>query len=239
MSHALYLGVFSASLLGSLHCVGMCGPFVGFYSGGDASTGAKRVLSHVAYHSGRLVTYAALGAVAGSVGRALDLAGNAAGIARAAAIVAGLVMVAWGAVLLLESGGVRVGRFLPRALIERAGCSLARLRDRPPIARALVIGLSSTLLPCGWLYAFAVTAAGTGSALGGATLMAVFWLGTLPLLLGLGVGVQRLGSRLRQHLPLVTALALVALGVVSVIGRVDARAFAVGQDKPSCHSQAP
>jgi sulfite exporter TauE/SafE len=217
----------------------MCGPFVTFYSGGDSSAGYKRAFSHLAYHAGRLVTYVVLGAVAGSIGRALDLAGKAAGVGKIAAVIAGLVMVAWGALLLLELGGVRVGSFLPRALSERAASWLVRLRERPPIARALLIGLSSTLLPCGWLYAFAVTAAGTGTALGGATLMAVFWLGTVPLLLGLGVGVQRLGARLRQHLPLVTALALVTLGVVSVIGRVDARAFAADQARPCCHGKGP
>lgn len=69
------------------------------------------------------------------------------------------------------------------------GGALRRLMDRPPVVRAAATGLFTTLLPCGWLYAFVVTAAGTGSGtpLHGAALMAVFWLGTLPMMLTVGV----------------------------------------------------
>jgi sulfite exporter TauE/SafE len=99
-------------------------------------------------------------------------------------------------------------------------------QSRPPLARALLIGLLSTFLPCGWLYAFAVTAAGTGSALLGVLTMTVFWLGTLPVLVGLGVGVQKLAGPLRRHVPVATAIALVIVGVVAVAGRFNVPALA-------------
>jgi sulfite exporter TauE/SafE len=231
----MLFAVAGASLIGSLHCAGMCGPFVAFYAGSDVSSGGRRTLSHVAYHSGRLVTYALLGAVAGSIGAAIDLAGGALGVGRIAAVVAGLVMLAWGAVLLLQAGGVRLGRWLPRALVSRSECALRRLKEKPPVARALLLGLSSTLLPCGWLYAFVVTAAGTGSALTGAATMFAFWLGTVPLLLGLGALAQGIAGRVRRHLPVVSALLLVLLGLGTVVGRLDVGAFA----SPCCHHQAP
>jgi sulfite exporter TauE/SafE len=85
-----------------------------------------------------------------------------------------------------------------------------------------VIGLLTGALPCGWLYGFAVTAAGTGSALAGALLMIVFWAGTLPVMVGLGVGVQALAAPLRRHLPTACALAMIAVGVLAVSGRVRA-----------------
>jgi uncharacterized protein len=232
MSPTLLFGIVGASLVGSLHCAGMCGPFVAFYAGGDTSHGRGRALSHLAYHAGRLVTYTLLGAIAGSIGAAIDLAGSAAGVGRVAGVIAGLVMVAWGAVLLLRAGGVPIGRILPARLTARASCSLARLKERPPIARALLIGLASTLLPCGWLYAFVVMAAGTGSALGGAMLMLAFWAGTVPLLLGLGVGVQRISHHLRRHVPIISALVLVVLGVAGVATRLHAEPF---QEKPCSH----
>ncbi|RMF85708.1 MAG: sulfite exporter TauE/SafE family protein, partial [Planctomycetota bacterium] len=92
---ALIAAVFVASLLGSLHCAGMCGPFVAFAVGADAGRtgGAWR---HVAYHGGRLVTYSLLGVAAGALGAALDLGGAWVGVQRTAAIVAGAIMVLFG-----------------------------------------------------------------------------------------------------------------------------------------------
>ena len=103
--------------------------------------------------------------------------------------------------------------------------------------RAATIGLLSALLPCGWLYAFAVIAAGTASAAWGAAVMTAFWLGTVPVLASLGVGVQALTGTLGRRIPLATALLLVALGLYTIAGRwaIPASAFetpaaAIGAD---------
>ena len=77
--------VFAASLVGSMHCIGMCGPFVAFYSGADGSAGARRLLSHAAYSGGRLLTYVIFGLAAGAIGAVLDVAGSLAGGQRIAA----------------------------------------------------------------------------------------------------------------------------------------------------------
>jgi sulfite exporter TauE/SafE len=88
------------------------------------------------------------------------------------------------------------------------------------------MGLLTAILPCGWLYAFVVTAAGTGGALAGAFVMTAFWLGTLPVMVGLGVGLQALAGPLRRHLPAVSAVAIVVVGLLSVTGRIGATAHA-------------
>ena len=212
--------VFVASLLGSLHCVGMCGGFVAFYSGADGSKGSRRLLSHAAYSGGRLAAYSILGLAAGAVGAALDLAGSMAGVQRIAAIVAGVVMVLWGVFALLQIGGVKVFKHGSGSSISRwlrRGISL--VGQRPPVVKAATVGLLSGVLPCGWLWAFVVTAAGTGSALGGVAVMAAFWAGTVPVLLALGLGAQLVGVPLRRHIPAITAVILVALGLYAIIGR--------------------
>jgi sulfite exporter TauE/SafE len=213
--------VFVASLVGSMHCIGMCGPFVAFYSGADGSAGARRLLSHAAYSGGRLLTYAAFGLAAGAIGAVLDVAGSLAGVQRIAGIVAGATMILWGVLALLQlrgvrifkhgSGNGRISRFL------RRGFSL--VSDKPPVVRAAVVGLLSGLLPCGWLWAFVVTAAGTGSAFKGAAVMTAFWAGTVPALLAVGLGAQIISAPLRRHVPAVTAVLLVALGLVAIVGR--------------------
>lgn len=218
---ALFSTVLVASLLGSLHCAGMCGGFVAFWAGGDASNGRHKALAHVAYNGGRLLTYMLLGIVAGSVGQAVDLAGESAGLQQSAAALAGALMLVWGTVALLRSLQVRVPQVpLPKVLDRAYRQVMIRLRGKPPVVRAGLIGLASTLLPCGWLYAFAVTAAGTGSWSLGALTMAAFWLGTLPVLVGVGALVQQVAGPLRRHLPTVTALCVMGVGLFALTHRL-------------------
>ena len=233
--------VFVASLLGSLHCVGMCGPFVAFYSGADGSAGARRLLSHAAYSGGRLLTYAFFGLAAGAVGAALDVAGSLAGVQRIAGIVAGATMILWGLAVLLQLRGVRLFRHGSgsgrMATLFRRGFSL--VSTKPPVVRALVVGLLSGFLPCGWLWAFVVTAAGTGSALKGAVVMTAFWAGTVPALLAVGFGAQLVSAPLRRHIPAVTALILVALGLYAIIGRPATVSAAVAKHQHSAEGSVP
>lgn len=223
MNFALLVPVAAASLLGSIHCAGMCGGFVAI--AGDGVSGRARVISQLSYNGGRLLSYAALGAAAGALGRAVDLAGSAAGIGRVAALVSGSIMILWGMGALLETQGVRVfrGRLtLPR----RVTAAFASLRRLPAAWRGLALGLSTTLLPCGWLYAFAVTAAGTASPLRGALLMAAFWTGNLPVLLGLGVALSALIGRIRRLVPILSAAVIFGVGLFTVTARANLPAFA-------------
>jgi len=216
---AMFWAVLVASLLGSLHCAGMCGGFVAFYAGGDRSSGWSRALSHAAYSLGRLLTYTLLGIMAGILGRALDLAGAQSGLQRGAALIAGGLMMGWGLVMLLQIKGLRISTHMPPFFQRMVQDALGQLGDKPPVLKALILGLLSTLLPCGWLYAFAITAAGTGDPLRGAMVMAAFWVGTLPVLLTLGMSVQALAGPLRRHLPVMSALVLIVIGAWTVLDR--------------------
>ncbi|MCP3903916.1 MAG: sulfite exporter TauE/SafE family protein [Planctomycetes bacterium] len=225
----LVVTVFLASLLGSLHCAGMCGAFVALCVGGAPAGSRQHVMTQGAYHGGRLVTYTLLGAAAGGLGAALDLTGAVFGLQRLALALAGVAMVGFGVVTLLRLNGVKLKRLgvpAPLTAVFSRGCAV--VRDRPPVQRALTVGLLSTFLPCGWLYAFAVTAAGTGSATWGAVTMAVFWAGTLPVLVSLGVGVTAIAGPLRRFVPFAGAAALVIVGVIAIVGRFNVPAFAAG-----------
>lgn len=220
MTLASLLPVAAASLLGSLHCAAMCGGFVAAYAGSDGG-GKRRWLPHLAYNLGRLVTYSLLGAVAGAAGRALDLAGQAAGLAHAAAIVAGLSLISLGLFKLVRTERfVRIGFRAPSGFSRLPVRLLASFAGKPPVVRSALLGLSSTLLPCGWLYAFAAVAAGTASALHGAAVMAAFWLGSVPALLGVGLSIQALAAPLRKHVPRLGAALLVTAGLVTLFTRI-------------------
>ena len=223
------VAVLGASLLGSLHCVAMCGPLAALHL---APTSRATLRLGVVHALGRAATYVALGVGAGAAGRALDLAGDLASVQRAAAIVAGLAILIWGLVAI-----ARV--WWPRERASRGGAmfsaGLVRLGARRPTTRAAMLGVLTGLLPCGWLWAFVVVAAGSASPLGGAAVMATFWLGTVPAMLGVTTIAAPLLRRLRARLPVATALVLVALGVVTLAGRWT-NAGTAGVAQPTCHS---
>jgi sulfite exporter TauE/SafE len=208
---ALVASVFVASLLGSAHCAGMCGGFVCAYA-----PGATR-WSHVAYHGARLLTYVGLGALAGIVGAGVTQAGALLALQNAAALVAGLLMVLWGTATVLAARGVAVPQLAwpagPQRWMQRL---VRRAAAWSPTQRALTLGAITTLLPCGWLYAFVVTAAGTGAPLSAMLVMSVFWLGTVPALLAVAVGVRRLSASWRQRLPILTASSVVIIGLLTI-----------------------
>lgn len=234
--------VLVASLLGSVHCAGMCGGLsacatpVGFAGPkpvaltssvgagpGSGADGRRRVGPSLtsmqgAYHGARLAGYALLGAVAGTVGAALDLGGSMVGVQRVASILAGATIAILGAVMLLRVAGVRIPHPpVPSGLSRLFGAVHRRAMRWPPVLRAASIGGITPLLPCGWLYAFVAIATGAGSALGGASVMAAFWVGTVPALVTVALGVRlafRAGSsRLGRAMPALAAMLMVAVGV--------------------------
>jgi sulfite exporter TauE/SafE len=219
---AMVAALFLASVLGSLHCAGMCGAFVALAIGSARQGWRISARLQVAYHLGRLVTYTLLGAAAGTAGSLLDLAGALAGLKPLAAVLAGASMVVFGVMAFLRARGCQLslGRLrLPQAWTRLVQRGHRAAFDRPPLMRAALIGLLTTLLPCGWLYAFAIVAAGTGSAARGALAMSAFWAGTLPALVSLGAGLHNLLGPLKRSVPALTSIALVAVGLYTLAGR--------------------
>lgn len=226
---AVLSAVLVSSFVGSLHCVAMCGPLVGLHGG------ARTVRLALVHALGRLTTYAVLGTFAGLVGRAVDLAGNLGAVQRAVTIVAGGAVIAWGLFqLAIVLGWARD----PEVASTAFSSSLVRIGTKRAATRAWLVGVLTGLLPCGWLWAFVVTAAGTAHPVSGAAVMAVFWLGTVPAMTGVLATSGVIVRWLRHRLPVVTAIVLIAMGVTTLASRwSDAGATQVV--KPSCHEVAP
>lgn len=223
--------VLVASLVGSPHCAGMCGGLVAFCTG--VGGGAKSRTALAAYHAARLGSYAAVGAVAGALGMALDLGGGAIGLSRTAAIVAGLAICLFGIATLLQIAGARVSCLpAPKPLVDILKKVHAFAMRRGPIVRSAIVGLATPLLPCGWLWAFAAIAAGTASLAWGAVVMSAFWLGTVPILTVVGVGLSWIPAQARRSLAALAAVAMIAVGLHTAVVR-SASAEAVAGDLAS------
>lgn len=218
---SVLLSVLLASLLGSTHCAGMCGAFVILATSDPNDRKTPHSLLQGAYHLGRLTTYTMLGSIAGVVGRAIDLGGENAGIARSAAIVSSAILAAIGVAMLLKAVGVQIGGVrVPRFWQKRVERGYHVVFGLPPTLRAGGIGLLTTLLPCGWLYTAVITAAGTGDPIGGSLVMLAFWGGTLPMLSLAGMSGRKVGAWLGSKAPFATALLMILLGLGTAIARV-------------------
>ncbi len=236
--------VLMASLVGSLHCVAMCGPLAALHHGGARAgrDGKARAWRGLSLHQlGRGLGYLGLGVLAGIAGKLVDLAGAALAIQRAAMIGAAAALVAWGLLLASRAAGHPLARVLGKARAragagEMAGSGasaattspapgwfgrgLVQLKKHPPARRAFGLGLLNALLPCGWLWAFVALAASTGHPLAGAATMLAFWLGTLPALLGASALAAPLLRHLRPRWPLVTAALVFGLAGAALLLRL-------------------
>lgn len=212
-------GIVAASILGSLHCAGMCGAFVSLACG-LTPEGPRRSSSLLAgYHGGRLVGYLVLGALAGAVGSVVDLGASAAGLGKIAAILGSVTMLVIAGATLASSFGIsmRPRAAKPPLLLQRAfGAGVRAAQNTSPTTRSISIGVLTVLLPCGWLYAFAIFAASTASVWQGAVVMGAFWVGTVPVLSVLGLGVGALRSRLGGSLRTVSTAIIFALGLLTL-----------------------
>jgi sulfite exporter TauE/SafE len=214
------LAILAASLLGSVHCAAMCGGFVCLYAG-TGSTRHVGVRPHAAYNVGRLVSYLLLGAVSGAIGQGVDHVGAIAGAGRLAAVVGGALMVVWGGTTLLATLGVRVPQPVPPRRLQATLTSLlVRFRNQSATLRGAATGLLTTLLPCGWLYVFVAIAGGTGHVGRAMLVMLAFWLGTLPMMVTLGLGARRFFGTFERRLPLAAAGMAVVLGLLTMAGRI-------------------
>lgn len=227
MTSALLLGVVVSSVIGSVHCMAMCGPLIGLHGG------AGTVRLALVHSLGRGVTYVILGALAGLAGSALDVAGELADVQRLATILAALVLVGIGIVQI-----VRPQAWTRGSTSSLFGDALVRIRSRSEVRRAALLGTLTGLLPCGWLWAFVVMAAGAGSPLGGAFVMGAFWLGTVPAMVGVLGFAGPLLSRIGARMPALTAIVLIVVGLGTLAVRWrDAGASQV--ETPHCHARGP
>ncbi|HMP16117.1 MAG TPA: sulfite exporter TauE/SafE family protein [Gemmatales bacterium] len=220
MTLELLTTVVAASLLGSTHCAGMCGPFVLLLLGkpGDSRYSSSRKLA--AYHLGRLTTYLLLGVLAGLLGQGLNIVGWLPGSQRGAAYLAAATMFLCAAVLLLRQIGVPLQHLpIPQAWVKSIYAGFRWASPWPEVIRAWWMGLLTTWIPCGWLYAFVIVAAGSGSASSGMVIMLAFWAGTLPLLSLIGMTAGQVSQRWRLATPWIAIACCLVLGWMTCVHR--------------------
>lgn len=178
-----------AGLLGGVHCAAMCGGIVSAVCAGSA---ARLPWSRaLAYNLGRIVSYAAAGALAGGLGQAALAWRGAVMLRQTLMTAAGVSLVLLALFLAGWSPLVNVMEAAGARLWRRVQPCTRRFLPADTVPRAVGLGALWGWLPCGMVYAVLLTAAATGNAADGALVMAAFGAGTLPNLLAVAVFAHR------------------------------------------------
>ena len=206
--------IFVGGLLGSAHCLGMCGPLAVALGVGHGSHAAV-LRRQVVFSLGRLFTYGFGGAAAGFGGA--WIAAESRGIVLSQAW---LAVLAGGLLMLM---GLVTAGVLPKPVLRLFGgmpCTAAGGLKTLLAARSwhstLLAGVFTGFIPCGLVYAFLLKAGSTGGVWHGWLTMVVFGLGTVPLMVVVGIGGRLLSALDRGRLYRVAAWCVVLTGAISV-----------------------
>jgi len=205
------LAAFLVGLVGSLHCIGMCGPIaiaLPVPNSGNLSFLSGRIL----YNLGRVVTYSFLGAVLGLIGSKIALAGAQ----QVVSIILGVVVIV--AVLLPQKSK---NYFAQHPIIQKLAqplkSNIGVLFGKGTFSAMFLIGILNGFLPCGLVYVALAGAIASGDAITGAAVMILFGLGTVPAMFAasifgkfINIGIR---TKIRKAVP---ALAII-LGVIFVL----------------------
>lgn len=211
--------IFMGGLLGSSHCVGMCGGFV-LGIGLNTNHWRANLSKQLTYSIGRIATYTLLGSISGYAGLWADRRWHHfLNVQASLSLVAGFVLVVQG---LWHLGFLefKVLRRFTSGPLAAPVCHAARqfgsLIRSPGIGPAFVAGVLTGFMPCGLVYANLGLAAGSASLWKGALNMAVFGLGTLPLMLVAGMGAGVASPQLRGRVMKLAAICLFLTGCVTL-----------------------
>ncbi len=210
------IAALTAGLLGSAHCFAMCSGISGLIAVNSSVNALSTQLPlAVAYNTGRVISYAFLGAIVAALGAAVfSNIPSAVGPVR---IIGGLIIVLLGVQIAFDVRLLGPLEQAGSALWKKIAPAAKLLVPVRSILGALALGLLWGWLPCGLVYSMLLLAAASGSATDGALVMTFFGLGTLPAMILTGVGTLQL-SRLTRNSSVRSAagLLLIVLGALTL-----------------------
>jgi len=203
--------LFLVGVLTGFHCMSMCGGFIVSYTTKNALKGYKGFSQHLVYGISKTISYAIIGGIFGLIGGFIAFNSQIRGWV---AILAGIFMVFY-AFSMFGFKFFRKFQFNPRFLTKFS--SKASQKSRGPYIGPLVTGLLTGLfIACGPLQAMYLYAIGSGSFKTGMISLAVFGLGTLPVLIGFGSLVTVISHKTTSRILKISAILVLILGLIMI-----------------------
>ncbi|MBT8234445.1 MAG: sulfite exporter TauE/SafE family protein [Saprospiraceae bacterium] len=204
----MYFVAFSLGLLGSLHCIGMCGPLAILFCNKPKATKPQKFFNALNYNVGRTITYTFLGILFASIGSMLVVVD----LQKYLSVLIGFILIlSFYFTLNLESKARRfkIINNAVNAISNKIYGLVTKAQGKP----TLLLGMINGLLPCGLIYLAIAGALSAKTIIEGGLFMTFFGIGTIPALFFLVIGSQTFGQKLRPLFKKVYPLANLFLGV--------------------------
>ncbi len=233
----MWLTGFIFGILGSFHCVGMCGP-IAFLLPVDRDNGARKIMQISLYHFGRILSYAAIGLLFGLIGKSFSLFG----FQQQLSIIIGILLILAFLIPQVYKGKINASGIFYKLIAQIKNKLGARLKQKSAGA-FFQMGVLNGFLPCGLVYMAVFGAIASGGITEGAFYMALFGLGTVPLMTAAIYLGNYISLNVRRKITKLVPVFVVVIGILFII-----RGLGLGipylspqemspmiTDAPSCH----
>jgi sulfite exporter TauE/SafE len=218
--------------LGSLHCVGMCGP-IAFALPVRTTNKWIKFLKYMLYNLGRVFTYSCLGLMIGLLGKGFAMAG----LQEFISIAAGFLILA-SVMLIHHPFKSFYSNKITSSIKEKLKNSFRIYFQKTGWLPLFILGILNGLLPCGMVYMAMLGALASGNTISGALFMAAFGLGTIPAILAISFVGSTLSTRLKSLFYKATPLIACIVGVLLIIRGLHLDVPYVSPGKSCCQTHA-
>jgi uncharacterized protein len=207
----MLISAFVLGLLGSFHCIGMCGP-IAFMLPVDRTNSLKKISQITLYHFGRLLSYSIIGLIFGLVGKGLYIFG----FQQQLSIIIGVSMIIF--VLIPQKVFYKYNFSKPIfRIISKVKSALGTALKKKTPDTFLTIGFLNGFLPCGLVYMAVFAAIASGNTIEGSLYMLFFGLGTIPLMTTAIYFSSILKGNMRQRIQKAIPIFVVVIGVLFIL----------------------
>jgi uncharacterized protein len=203
----MYWIAFVTGLVGSLHCLGMCGPIALALPFNKNSSLASLLPGRLTYNIGRLISYMIIGLILGSIGNMLAIAGFQQNLSILSGVI--LILIAISGFLGLTKGKALVNKWMSKMFRGRF--------KSDKISSMLSIGILNGFLPCGLVYMAATMALTEANPIQAAGFMLVFGVGTYPLMLLVSLSPALLSSKRRMRIKNLAPYIAMFMGILFIL----------------------
>lgn len=207
----MLISAFILGILGSFHCVGMCGP-IAFMLPVNQSNTIKKLFQVFLYHFGRVLAYGIIGFVFGIVGKNLNIFGTQ----QILSIIIGFLMIV---IVLIPSQLLMKYNFSKPVykIITKIKIALGTALKKKTADTFLTIGFLNGFLPCGLVYMAVFGAIATGNIVQSSLYMVLFGLGTVPLMTTVVYVGNFFSGKVRQHIQKAIPVCIVIIGLLFIV----------------------
>jgi len=205
------LGIgFLMGFIGSVHCIGMCGPLTMALPFSQQKSIFKYI-SMTLYHFGKILSYASLGLIVGLFGKQIFVIDSQ----QSLSIIIGMMMLIYVVWVYLVKINAQLNplQFIQAPVLK----ALTALFKNKKLYVFIILGFLNGLLPCGMVYLALGSAMSTGQPFHAALFMAFFGMGTMPALLMVALGGQMLGFEWRRKLQTALPVFIMGMGVMLIL----------------------